>query len=179
MFFQMDMDGVLPIAPRIDEHPVFGAVLRYSEAEFITVREPVIDDPLAIAAVEFEVPRDPRRDDRWQLVEHRVACWVNAAVGDRGPDPELYTILTIGVSASKNVALRPLSVILLQSVLEANRCVAAYQTLDLVEVNDDVVALRDPNAEAGDLQRRGQQVAVISDHPEWDHRARAQRIGEE
>ena len=56
---------------------------------------------------------------------------------------------------------------------------AADQTLDLVEIDNDVIALSHADAEAGDLYRPGQQVAVIGDHPEWDHRARAERIGEE
>jgi len=60
VLFQMDVNGVLPIAPGIGEYPVFGAVLRYREAEFITVREPVINNPLAIVAVELEVPHDAR-----------------------------------------------------------------------------------------------------------------------
>jgi len=71
------------------------------------------------------------------------------------------------VPSGKNVALRSLAILLLQTILQTDLGVAAYEVLDLVEVNDDVVALRYAQAEAGDLYWFGQEVAVVSNNPEW------------
>lgn len=67
VLLQVDVDRMLPVIPRVLENPVFRAVLFDRESQLITVREPVIDDPLTIVAVETEVSRDPRGDDTWQL----------------------------------------------------------------------------------------------------------------
>src|SRR5436853_7603606 len=56
---------------------------------------------------------------------------------------------------------------------------AANQSLDLIEVNDDVISLRHAQAEARDLDGRGQKVAVVADDPEGDDRGGAERVGEE
>src|SRR5437764_2931684 len=154
VFLQMNVDGVLPVVARVDQDPVLRAVLRYGEAKFVTVGELVVDNPLAVVAVKDEVPRDAWRDDAWQLIERRMRRRVNAIVGDGGADPELDAIFAIGVSRSKNVAGWSRAVFLLQTVLKANFGVAADQTLDLVEVNDDVIALRHAEPEAGDLYGR-------------------------
>ena len=114
----MNVDGVLPVVAWIDQDPVFRAVLFHSEAELIAVRKFIIDYPLAIVAVENEVPRDARRNDAWQLIERRMRRRVNTIVGDGGADPELDAILAIGVSPGKNVASRSGAVFLLQPVLE-------------------------------------------------------------
>ena len=183
VLFEMDVDGVLPIVAGVNQHPVFGSVLLHRKAEGVravrgvAVGKLVVDDPLPVIAVEHEVPRDPRRDNAGQLVERRVGRRINTVVRHCGSNPELHA--RDALARSEDVAGWPLPIVLLQAVLQANRCVAAYQTLDLVEVNDNVIALCHPNAEAGDLYRPRQQVAVIGDHPEWDHRARTERIGEE
>jgi hypothetical protein len=67
---------------------------------------------------------------------------------------------------------------LLQAVLEANLGVAPDQILDLVKVNDDVIALSHAQSDAGDLYRRRKEI-VVCNYPERNHRASAQGIGEE
>src|SRR5205085_784597 len=66
VFFKMDVNRVLPVIPRISQDPVLRAVLGDGEAQLVTVGEPVVDDPLAVVAVEDEVARDARRDDARQ-----------------------------------------------------------------------------------------------------------------
>src|SRR5436189_5325318 len=100
---------------------------------------------------------------------------INAAVRYRTADPELQTIDAL--PSRKDVAGRPLAIRLFQTVLQANLGVGAYQRLDLVEVDDDVIALRHAYSEAGHLQRSGQQVSALGDAPDRDHCARAPRIG--
>src|SRR4029077_6276080 len=110
---------------------------------------------------ELEVARDPRSHDARQGVEARSGGRVYTAVRNRGADLELHAI---GSGARRqNVACWSCAVSLLQTVLQANRAVGAYQRLDLIEVNDDVVAFRHANSEAGDLHGSGQQVAVVGD----------------
>src|SRR5881296_418247 len=174
--FQMDVDGVLPTAGRVAKDPVFRAVLRYGETQFITVCEATVDGPLTIVALKFEGPRDARRDDTWQLIEH-LRRRVNTVVGDCGPNLKLHAGRAL--TAGEDIASWRPAVILRQPILQANLSMAAYQTLDLVEVNDDVIALRHSEAKAGDLQGPGEQVAVIRNHPEWNHRVRTERIGQE
>src|SRR6266568_432917 len=176
VFLQMSVNGVLPVVTRVDENPVLSTVLRYGEAEFITVCELVVDDPLAVVAIKDEVPCDARRDDARQLIERRMRRRVNAIVGDGGADPKLHTICATGVSPSKDVAGWSGAVFLLQSVLQANFGVAADQTLNLVEIDDDVIALSHADAEAGNFNRVGQQVTVVCDHPERNDGTRTERI---
>ena len=178
VFFQMNVDRVLPIVAGVDKDPVLRAVLSYGEAEFITIRKLVVDDPLTVVSVEFEVASDSRRDDRWQGVERWQGCRIDAIVGNGGANAELHTIGAIRIPAGKDVALWSLPILLFQTVLQTNLGVAAYQTLHLVEVNDDVVALGYTQTEAGDLYRFWQQVAVIGDYPERNLCAWTKRIGE-
>src|SRR5262249_54267325 len=133
--------------------------------------------PLAIVAVEFKAPRDAGRDDSGQLIELRLGRRVNAGVGDCGPDPKLHA--RYALTGGEEIAVRRAPIILHQPILETNPGVAADQFLDLIEIDDDVSALRHPEANAGDLQGSGNQVAVIPDKPEWDLCVRTQRIGEE
>src|SRR5436189_5789552 len=100
---------------------------------------------------------------------------INAAVRYRTADPELQTIDAL--PSRKDVAGRPLAIRLFQTVLQSNLGVGAYQRLDLVEVDGDVIALRPAYSDAGHLERSGPQVSVISDDAERDHRARAPRLG--
>src|SRR6266567_2374468 len=147
VFLQMNVDGVLPVVAGVDQNPVLCAVLRHCEAQLIAVSKLVVDDPLAVVAIKDEVPCDARRDDARQLIERRMCCRVNAIVADGGADPELDTICATGVSPSKDVAGWSGAVFLLQSVLQANFGVAADQTLNLVEIDDDVIALSHADAE--------------------------------
>ena len=78
----MNVDGVLPVVARVDQDPVLRAVLRNGEAKFITIGKLIVDYPLAVIAVEDEVPRDARRDDAWKLIERRMRRRVNTIVGD-------------------------------------------------------------------------------------------------
>src|SRR6266571_4135335 len=179
MLLQMNVDRVLPVVAWVDQDPVLRAVLRNGEPQFVAVGKLIVDYPLAVIAVEDEVPRDARRDDARQLIERRMCRRVNTIVGYRAANSELDTIFAIGVSRSKNVAGWSRAIFLLQTVLQANSGVAADQTLDLVEVNNDVIALRHADAEAGDLYWRGQQVAVIGDDPKRYHCARIVGVGKE
>src|SRR5258706_12706786 len=86
MLFKMRVNGVLPIVPRVNEFPVFGAVLLYGEAKFVAVRKPIVDCPLSVVAVKLVVARDARRDDAGQLVELRLGGWVIVIVRNRGAD---------------------------------------------------------------------------------------------
>ena len=91
VLLQMDVNRVLPITPWIHQEPILRAVLRHGEAELVTVRKPVIDDPLAVVAIKTEVSGDARRDDAGQLIERRVRRRVDTVVGDGTADPELDT----------------------------------------------------------------------------------------
>ena len=89
MLLEVDVDGVLPVVARVLDDPVLRGVLRHGEAQLVAARELVVDDPLAVVAVELEVARDARRDDRGQLVEGRMSRGVDAVVGRRRADAEL------------------------------------------------------------------------------------------
>ena len=96
----------------------------YREAQFITICKPVVDHPLSVVAVEVEVPRDPRRDNGWQCVEHLVRGR-ETVVGDSSADTELHTVSRFWIASSKNIALWTLAVLLLQAVLQANLSVTS------------------------------------------------------
>ena len=151
MLFKMRVDGVLPIITRVNEFPIFGAVLLYGEAKFIAVREPIVDCPLSVVAVKPEVACDSRCDDAGQLVKLRVSRRINAGIRHRGTNLELHTISTL--APGENVAAWSLTIVLLQTVLQANLGVTADQILNLIEVNDDVVTLSHTESDAGDLYR--------------------------
>src|SRR5690348_15235305 len=51
VLFQVDVDRMLPVIPRVDEHPVFGAVLFHRRSVDSAVRKLIVDDPLAVVAV--------------------------------------------------------------------------------------------------------------------------------
>src|SRR6185295_14673503 len=85
----VNVDRVLPIAPRIAPEPVLRAVLFHGETEFVAVRKPTVDYPLAVVAIKVEVPGDARRNDARQLIEHRVRRGVDTVVGDGTANPEL------------------------------------------------------------------------------------------
>src|SRR5712692_1477403 len=63
VLLEMDVDGVLPVVAGIDKDPVFRAVLFHGEAVDGAVGKLVVDDPLAVATIEDEVPCDARRYD--------------------------------------------------------------------------------------------------------------------
>src|ERR1041384_619029 len=177
MLFQVDVDRVLPIIPRIAPEPVFGAVLLHGETEFVTVRKPAIDDPLSIVAIKIEVPRDARRDDARQLIEDRMGRGVDAVVGDHAADPELDT--GHALAGGEKITARTLAVVLNQAIFQTHFGVTADQTLDCVEVDDDVIAFGHAQPDAGHLNRRRQQVSVIGDYPERNLRTGSERIGQE
>src|SRR5258705_7728156 len=176
MLFKMRVNGMLPIVSGVNEFPILRTVLLDGEAKFVAVRKSIVDCPLSIVAVKPEVARDSRRNDTGQLVKLRMGGWVNAVIRYRGADLKLHTRCTL--ASGEDAAAWSLAVVLPQAVLQADLGVAANQILNLVEVNDDVITLSHTESDAGDLDRRGEQV-VISNHPEGNHRARAQRIGEE
>src|SRR5216683_402954 len=123
MFLEVDVNGMLPVAARIDKRPVFGAVLRHGEAEDVAVGKLIIDDPLAVLAVKDEVARNPRSHDAGQLVEGWPGRRINAAIADGGANPELEGIGTR--AGSQEIAGRSLPVFLFQAVLQPDRAVAA------------------------------------------------------
>ena len=118
MLFKMRMNGVLPIIPRVNELPIFRAVLLYGEAQFVAVRKPIVDCPLSVVAIKLEVARDSRRDDARKLIELRVSRRINAGIRHRGADLELYTGSTL--ASREDVAAWPLAIVLLQTVLQTD-----------------------------------------------------------
>ncbi len=123
VFLQMDVNGMLPVAARVDNRPVLGAVLRHREAEDVAVGKLIIDNPLAVLAVKDEVARNPRSHDAGQLVEGWPGRRIYAAIGDRGANPELEAI--DARTGSQDVAGRSLAVFLLQAVLQPDCAVGA------------------------------------------------------
>src|ERR1041385_2984702 len=103
--------------------------------------------------------------------------WVDAVVGDRAADPELDT--GHALAGGKKITARTLAVVLHQTILQTHFGVAADQTLDCVEVDDDVIAFGHAQPDAGHLNRRRQQVSVIGDYPERNLRTGSERIGQE
>src|SRR6266571_3245852 len=105
VLFQMDMDGVLPVVSWVNENPIFGAVLLHGEAVHRAVGKLLVDDPLAVVAVEDEVARDARRHDAGQRIERGPRGGINAIVSGRGADLKLQTI---GACAwGEDIASRP------------------------------------------------------------------------
>src|ERR1043166_2991283 len=103
--------------------------------------------------------------------------WVGAVVGDHAADPELDA--GHALAGGKEITARTLAVVLNHPILQTHFGVAADQTLDCVEVDDDVIAFGHAQPDAGHLNWRRQQVSVIGDHPERNLRTRSERIGQE
>src|SRR5260370_27587116 len=125
VLFQMDVDGVLRVVARINDAPVFRAVLLDGEADRIAVHESVVDYPLAVAPIEDEVARDQRRHDARKCIEAGPGGRINAAIRDRGANSEFHTKLAVFVARSQYGAGWPFAVLLFKAVLQPNGAVAA------------------------------------------------------
>src|SRR4051812_15278013 len=177
---EVDVDRVRPPPGVVLDDPPLELVHLRHEAELRAVHEPAVDLPSAVAALEAEPPGDPRlgRGDVRQpdRVEDRVAQHgLDARGGDRlgieapvlldGAELELEQL--VALSRSEDLAGRPAAVDLLEPVLQMD-ALRAEAVGDLLEVDDDVGALRDAHRVARHLDRPGQEVAVDGEHPERD-----------
>src|SRR5690348_9767623 len=105
-----------------------------------------------------------------------MSCRIDTTIGGSCSDLKLHTVHPL--AGRENVSCRPLAICLLEPIFQAYFRVTADQTLDLIEINDDVIALADPEAKTRDLHGRGQEVSIVRNHPERYDGAGRQRIGE-
>src|SRR4029078_10013109 len=115
---------------------------------------------LSVVAIEVEVARDAGRDYRRQLVKRRMSRRIDTIIGGSCSDLKLHTVHPL--AGRENVSCRPLAVSLLEPILQAYLRVAADQALDLIEINDDVIALADAEATTRELHGRGQRVSSVA-----------------
>src|SRR6266516_1557125 len=83
VFFQMDVDRMLPITRQVVQDPMFHVILFNSKARFLRIDESSVDGPLAIQSVEFKAPRHTWRGGVVrQWVEHhrgRITAPISSA----------------------------------------------------------------------------------------------------
>ena len=82
VLLEMNMDWVRPIKSAF-ELPNLGGVSLYPEPNIITVKQLIVDNPLAVPPVKLEAPRNALGDPCWHQVKGWVGCGIHAVVGYR------------------------------------------------------------------------------------------------
>src|SRR5579871_1683973 len=97
VFFEVNVNGMGPIAGDVGEYPVFGGVQADTDARFFEsgIHELAVDGPLAVQAIKAERANDARVDDRRKIVElHLLRLFAVVANG-----------MAIHVEAKEEIAL--------------------------------------------------------------------------
>ena len=116
MFFEVNVDRVLPVKPAL-EIPRFRRVALHPEANIVTVKELVVNDPLAVSPVELELPALLRGCSRRHVVEMRVGRRIDTGIGDRiGNDTEFEYLVSL--AGGHNVIGWSRAVALLETIFE-------------------------------------------------------------
>ncbi len=176
-----------PIPGGVRQYPMFNAVRLDMQPNGVAIHELAIDGPLSIQPVELEGSDDRGCSRcRWQGVE-RLRGGICAVIGHRpaahlelhqeiaSPGWQNLGAIALGYSGAAGRKYDgTLPVYLVQPVLEVNGF-----TRERSEVDDDVHALCHADPDAGNLNGRRQQIAVVGDHPILVRRAQVIQVREE